>query len=894
MNKKIAVLTIIFLILASCLLSACEPDTEENPSLDTPVLAKDGNVVYWGVVDNATTYVVNVWTSSQQLQTTSTLYEANAVNSILYYSLPQELVGTYSVEVIAWAEGYNSSRATIVVTIDLVDDDNNVDNGNGENITPDPDDEQGENVSDDILVDEEGDLFLPQELYCKSGNDKDLVIDCAQDVTINAISAIALDDKYVVDNDKHIITISSEWTKNFSAGAKIALTIEYGLDKSVKTYINFVQELPYTLSNNVITYTKLSGTGFKVKITEAETSSGIVKKVAIDDVILNNSYISYSSSSNSLTILENPVLKSLSVGEHILQVYTDRGMSTAIIKVRVGLKYEPYDVIIDCDESYPKAKITWRDDADEVQKYIVVIDNVSYDSVGYANLFDGRSFDATGLIDNYTQVLVKAVVDRYTYTSQPVYCYVDVNDAVQQKYLSKTYEFLGQTHNYYITSEAEMKDFLYFFLLHYDEFEDATVEVEGLDYSGYKQADVYWSINGQLPQGNLYDKITGYLNTFSEGMSTKHNVFKSSDGSSNEVSIVLLLRTAMEPESANSKGDQLYYEYNGKQGRFSKVGRSIDYDDWAINKIEKTASVSSTYELYMAMERGYRPIPKVGSNAERIYNKAKDVLREIIDDSMDDLDKVRAIYDWLSINVIYDHKLASDSGNIIKGSKEYYALYGNAAFYAEGVFDNGLAVCNGIAIAFDILCRIEGIECYKVLGQAGSVDHAWNRVKVGGYWYISDPTWGSKAVRTGDYYVEYLVEDYMLMDYEESKPYYGGNHYETTSRSGGSEHYAGDTNYDVYANTLFYDHVYGRVYDTILSQRDKEYIDKLLLLIVDDIDGNMDIGEYRIGVKCSQTKWNNLYGASAFSIADGGYKVSFVKHPSDDTKGFLVFEKLSE
>lgn len=885
MNKKIATCIILLLIVATCLLSACDDTTEKTPELDTPILDYDGvsQVVSWNVVDNATMYVAIVWNKSHELELTATLYPENAQNGKLYLEVQLE-VGQYEVEVLVSAEGYKSARGVLILNIDGADD----------HSPQEPEDEKGENVTDDILVDEDGDLFLPQELYCKSGDNGDLVIDFAQGVTINAISATALDDKYTVDNEGRKITISSHWMRNFSAGAKIALTIEYGTGKSIKTYINFVQELPYTLSNNVITYTKLSGTGFKVKLVEAENSLGVVQKVAIDDVILSNNYINYSSTSNALTIQENPVLKALSVGEHTLQVYTDRGMSTAILKVRVGLKYEPYDVVIDCDESYPNAKITWKDDADEVQKYIVVIDDKSYDSEEHVSLFDGRSFDATGLIEVGNQVLVKAVVDRFTYTSQPVYCYVDVNDAVQQKYLGKTYEFLGQTHNYYITSEAEMKDFLYFYLLHYDEFDDASVEVEGLDYSGYKQADVYWSIDGRLPQSNLYDTVRAYFNTFPEAMSINHSVIKIGEQDSNEVSIILLLRTDTVPTSANSKSDQLYYEYNGKQGRFSKVGRDIDYDDWAINKIEKTASVSTTYELYMAMERGYRPVPKTGSDAERIYNKAKSVLRDIIDDSMDDFDKVRAIYDWLSINVIYDHKLASDSSTVTTGSKEYYALYGNAAFYAEGVFDNGLAVCNGIAIAFDILCRIEGIECYKVLGWAGDVSHAWNKVKVGGYWYICDATWASKAVNYGDYYVEYLVEDYLLMDCEESKPYKGGNHYENTLRSGGSEHYAGDTNYDVYANTLFVDHVDGRVYDTVLTARDKTYIDRLLELIVDDIDGGMDIGEYRIGVKCSQTKWNNLYGVNAVSIDGDGYKVSFVNHPSDDSKGFLIFEKQIE
>ena len=877
MNKKIATWIILTLIIALCLVGGCD-DKKEPTSLGAVALEWDSQnySVNWVAVDKATMYVAKVWAASD-LALNRTIYPEDEKDGKLSIDLQSLSDGDYQVEVTVSADGYKSAKSNLAVSIKR-------------STKEDEQYNEGESITDDIFVDEDGELYLPQELYCKSGDSNDLVIDCAQGVTVNAISAVALDGRYEVNDENNEIIISSEWTRQFSVGAKIALTIDYGTDKSLQTYINFVSELPYTLSGNVITYTKLSGTGFRVRLSEATTTYGVVNKVAIDDVTLNSSYYSLSSTGNTLTMQENPVLKDLSVGKHTLQVFTSRGMSTAILKVRVGLKYEPYDVKIDCDENFPNDKITWRDDADEVQQYIVAIDGENYSSVEYKTRFDGKSFDATGLVGVDSQIQVKAVVNRYTYTSQPVYCYVDATDPVQQEYLSKTYEFLGETHNFYITSESEMKDFLYYYLLHYDQFPSATIEVQGMtNIEKFRQADVYWSLNGQLPTSNWYDTILKYFNTFSEAMSISLNVVKIGEENTNEVSILLWLKTPMVPTNSNTLEDQAYREYEGKQGRYSKVGRDVDFDDWAIDKIDKTASVSTTYELYMAMERGYRPVPKTGSDAERIYEKAKEVLRKIIDDSMDDLDKVRAIYDWLSCNVVYDHKLATDSSNATIGSKEYYELFGNKAFYAEGVFENGLAVCNGIAIAFDILCRIEGIECYKVLGWSGTVSHAWNKVKVGGYWYICDATWASKAVDCGEYYLEYLDEDYLLMDYLTSMP--DSKHKENANRSGGSEYYAGDTNYDVYANTIFVDNIAGKVYDTILTARDKSYIDKLLELIVEDIDAGMDIGEYRIGVKCSQAKWNNLYGPAAISICNDKYKVSYSKHYTDDEKGYLTFEK---
>ncbi|MGN0788407.1 MAG: hypothetical protein ACI4MY_00600, partial [Christensenellales bacterium] len=494
MNKKIATWIILILTIALCLVGGCEDKTEPT-QLDVPALEWDEQnyAVSWVAIDEATMYVAKVLTATDDLAMTRTIYPEDEKEGKLSVDLHSLGSGDYQVEVTASAEGYKSAKATLSVSIEKSTGDDEVRY------------DEGETVTDDIFLDEDGDLYLPQELYCKSGDDNDWVIDCAQGVTINAISAIALGGRYEVDDETNKIIISSEWTKQFSSGAKIALTINYGAEKCLLTYVNFVDELPYTLSGNVVTYTKLSGTGFRIKLLEADTTYGVVNKVAIDDVTLNSSYYSLSNSSNTLTMQENPVLKDLSVGEHTLQVFTSRGMSTAIIRVRVGLKYEPYDVNIDCDESFPNAKITWKDDADVVQQYIVVIGDESYSSTEYPSLFDGRSFDATGLVGVDSQVTVKAVVNRFTYTSQPIYCYVDPTDPVQQKYLAKTYEFLGETHNFYITSESEMKDLLYYYLLYYEQFPLATVEVDGMtNIEKFRQADVYWSINGQLPTSNWY------------------------------------------------------------------------------------------------------------------------------------------------------------------------------------------------------------------------------------------------------------------------------------------------------------------------------------------------------------------------------------------------------
>ena len=43
--------------------------------------------------------------------------------------------------------------------------------------------------------------------------------------------------------------------------------------------------------------------------------------------------------------------------------------------------------------------------------------------------------------------------------------------------------------------------------------------------------------------------------------------------------------------------------------------------------------------------------------AEVIYERAKDVLRNIVSDNMSEIQKIKAIHDWVILNVTYDNDL---------------------------------------------------------------------------------------------------------------------------------------------------------------------------------------------------------------------------------------------
>ena len=174
------------------------------------------------------------------------------------------------------------------------------------------------------------------------------------------------------------------------------------------------------------------------------------------------------------------------------------------------------------------------------------------------------------------------------------------------------------------------------------------------------------------------------------------------------------------------------YDYVTKIGIDNAQKRAEDFDDFNIEKVTKTLNVSTSDQLVWAIENGYRPVVQSGSNAEEMYLAAKVILRNIITDDMNDVDKLRAIYEWLIMNIQYDNFAASASL-----ATEVARTYDS--WSPEGVFRNGKAVCEGYAKALLIMAGIENIPVVYVTGNG----HAWNKTYVGGHWYGIDATHGN-------------------------------------------------------------------------------------------------------------------------------------------------------
>ncbi|GAA0086474.1 hypothetical protein UT300007_29140 [Clostridium sp. CTA-7] len=135
----------------------------------------------------------------------------------------------------------------------------------------------------------------------------------------------------------------------------------------------------------------------------------------------------------------------------------------------------------------------------------------------------------------------------------------------------------------------------------------------------------------------------------------------------------------------------------------------------------------------------------VNKNNE-INKKVEEILSTVIRPEMKEYEKERALHDYLINNCKYDERIFSEDM-----PKESYTAY--------GALIDGIAVCQGYAVAMDKLLKAAGIETMTILGEArnkdGYISHAWNLVKLGGEYYHLDATWNDPVMDDGSNKLRY-------------------------------------------------------------------------------------------------------------------------------------------
>ncbi|MEM6514748.1 MAG: transglutaminase domain-containing protein [Bacteroidota bacterium] len=141
------------------------------------------------------------------------------------------------------------------------------------------------------------------------------------------------------------------------------------------------------------------------------------------------------------------------------------------------------------------------------------------------------------------------------------------------------------------------------------------------------------------------------------------------------------------------------------------------------------------------------------------FNSIKTFSERIQKDFNTDVDKVRAVYFWISNHIKYDYKSLSrkNKSQTYKDDTELTLIQRR---YAEKVLKRKLGVCEGYSQLMKFVLNELNIETKVITGYAkrfpkeigkirNSTNHAWNAVKVDGKWQLIDATW-STATNAND------------------------------------------------------------------------------------------------------------------------------------------------
>lgn len=94
--------------------------------------------------------------------------------------------------------------------------------------------------------------------------------------------------------------------------------------------------------------------------------------------------------------------------------------------------------------------------------------------------------------------------------------------------------------------------------------------------------------------------------------------------------------------------------------------------------------------------------------------------------SMTQQEKALIYFRWICENCVYDTE--ADDNSI--------------SHTAWSLFTRGLAVCDGYTGAYNLLLKLEGIDCYTLAGS----EHAWTVATLDGTEYHIDTTWGDSSI----------------------------------------------------------------------------------------------------------------------------------------------------
>lgn len=398
------------------------------------------------------------------------------------------------------------------------------------------------------------------------------------------------------------------------------------------------------------------------------------------------------------------------------------GVATPELRLTVRGAVSPRGIRADYDDTYPLLQVSWQG-ADGIA---CLVSATPYgDEAGATISMVSSKGNAVLSVDaslDY-EITVSAVEDEnFTAGDVPAAVQIAAVSEIERYYLEKTY-FGG---NYYITDDEEFFEFFDYMMYFREQPQNGktTLSSERV-YLAYDYGD--------------YDDLLGRAFDYS-GITGSYNI---GGEVTNRVAAVYMEFFTVNTPSRMSGYDSRYH-YDALDAfpvHWNAGGDKIKY----FSASEKgKVEVTTTDQMFRVAEKGYVPLPVTGSSADKVYEYAEYVLNSILSADMDDMERVRAIYEYIMYKTTYDGSVIDyDIDDSVK----------SASFYMESILIDGdsFGVCDAMSKTMSFLCNMANVRAMRIVGYAGTGDekggHAWNKVCVDGSWYIVDPTWGDAKLR---------------------------------------------------------------------------------------------------------------------------------------------------
>ncbi|MFL5741146.1 MAG: transglutaminase domain-containing protein [Flavisolibacter sp.] len=141
-----------------------------------------------------------------------------------------------------------------------------------------------------------------------------------------------------------------------------------------------------------------------------------------------------------------------------------------------------------------------------------------------------------------------------------------------------------------------------------------------------------------------------------------------------------------------------------------------------------------------------------------------------------DLEKTRAIFSWISQHISYNTGIYSSrrysSIKYIPSSADTASIWKSGMeMTAITVLQRRVAVCEGYAKLFKVLCDYAGLrseviygyaKCYLEKTDKFRTNHSWNAVMIDSTWRLLDVTWASGYINGANEFVQRTDESYFL------------------------------------------------------------------------------------------------------------------------------------